>query len=198
METPSQKNSKTRLIHGDVHQRICQLATQSRGNIISFLPAKKLRANQGHGNAKTEKVWKGEISCILPYLTISYHILPYLTTLFALLVGFEFFYWGLLYLETKSNQIKSNQCHESCQLIWWFWEHRIHRIHVFDDSGGFQVGNFFLPTGIQVLLGLELFVFVTVPWVRNLRAVSRMAPGQVDIFEDKTAWINVVTKTLLY
>ena len=71
-----EKNSKTRLIHGDVHQRICQLATQSRGNIISFLPAKKLRANQGYGNAKMEKVWKGDISCTLPYLTISYHILP--------------------------------------------------------------------------------------------------------------------------
>jgi hypothetical protein len=23
-----------------------------------------------------EKVWKGDISCTLPYLTISYHILP--------------------------------------------------------------------------------------------------------------------------
>ena len=103
METPSQKNSKTRLIHGDVHQRICQLATQSRGNIISFLPAKKL-GHSGVWYPKMEKVWKGEISCILPYLTISYHILPYLTTLFALLVGFELFYWGLLYLETKSNQ----------------------------------------------------------------------------------------------
>ena len=55
METPSQKNSKTRLIHGDVHQRICQLATQSRGNIISFLPAKKL-GHSGVWYPKMEKV----------------------------------------------------------------------------------------------------------------------------------------------
>ena len=54
-------------------------------------------AIQGYGTPRWKRYEKVKFHA-------SYHILPYLTTLFALLVGFELFYWGLLYLETKSNQ----------------------------------------------------------------------------------------------
>ena len=130
-------------------------------------------AIQGYGTPRWKRYEKVKFHA-------SYHILPYLTISYHSFCTFSRIWTFLLGVAIPRDQIKSNQCHESCQLIWWFWEYRI---HVFDDSGGFQVGNFFLPTGIQVLLRLGL---------------SRMAPGQVDIFEEKTAWINVVTKTVLY
>ena len=71
-------------------------------------------AIQGYGTPRWKRYEKVKFHA-------SYHILPYLTISYHSFCTFSRIWTFLLGVAIPRDQIKSNQCHESCQLIWWFW-----------------------------------------------------------------------------